>query len=222
MIPNLARLYVESMKEVYGVTPMLSERTYPKFLEREVDLMRNGINAKMYTWTVAACWRKWTESKNLKFLPPQVFLGDRSRIRFVRYRLRYPTVNLAVARLTLLRAEAISLERDIASSLVQELLACAEIDEQTYFDEALLWYDPADPRVIAWRYFEETNQRREIRLEVINYFCKQTGVKQVSSSYSDYSDYVTMLRQTRERRKISMESRFPRTHHRPHLIPGVV
>jgi hypothetical protein len=186
MEPNLVFQYRSAVREVHGVIPNIGTNYYQQFADTEVSLMEMHIEAKHYARTVVRTWENWIKSKKMSYCPPRVFLSEKSFEMYDNVRQQV-SINLAITESTQRRAEACSLEKDLAMTYVRGRLAglLPQQDEDIFIENEAYHYDPANSRAICWFWYLKHNMRSDIKKIVMGDIRRTMRVEDFNS-YEEY------------------------------------
>ncbi len=187
MEPNLVSQYRSAIREVHGVTPRVGANYYQQFADTEVSLMEERIEAKHYARTVVRLWEDWTKNKYMRYLPPRVFLSEKSFIRYENLRQQV-TINLAITESVQRSAEACSLEKDLSFTYIRGRLAGLLIkqDEDIFIENEAYRYDPANSRAICWFWYLKHSMRNDIKKLVMRDIRRTMKVE----DFETYEEYL--------------------------------
>lgn len=189
MEPNLVTKYRSAVKEVYGINPNVGSNYYQQFADTEVNLMARHIEAKHYARTVVRTWESWIKSKKMSYCLPKIFLSEKSFILYNNIRQQV-SIDLAITESTQRRAEACSLEKDLAMTYIRGRLVglLVKQDEDIFIENEVYRYDPDNSRAICWFWYLKYSMRSDIKKLVMDDIMKTMKVEDFDS-YEEYIRY---------------------------------
>lgn len=83
---NLARLYIQHMRDDYHSSASIPKKQAMKFVEREIDLVNAGISIPHYAKTVSQLFMGWCSEKNLYCIPANIFVSEFAYQKYIDFR----------------------------------------------------------------------------------------------------------------------------------------
>ncbi len=82
--PALVVAYQNACEDVCGVRPYVGVVNHAKFIYRQRTLDDREISYDAYARAVVSIWHTWITSKGMKCVPANMFVGDKSLLRYER------------------------------------------------------------------------------------------------------------------------------------------
>jgi hypothetical protein len=110
--PALVLAYEEAVAEVYDVDKYVPKRDWARVYAVEQGLVRKGVDINHFARTVARLWKQWCDDKDMKAVPLNAAIGEKS----VNWYLQYQTFGVDV--LPPDRAKAVILHDEVTLALL--------------------------------------------------------------------------------------------------------
>lgn len=130
--PQLLRYYKLAMEEVYGTYVRVKKDKFTRFISKEKELLKLGVEPKDFAYGVAILLERWVREKKFKTVPVNVFLGKWADDKYMKVRnsvsVTIDPINSDES-VNLLWSELLVAKTYIQSNLIKSTRLCDIVEE---------------------------------------------------------------------------------------------